>query len=222
METRQEDLEAIGRCQHGDIQGLEPLVLHYQTQAMRVAYLIVNDLQIAEDSVQDSFLTVYHRIKTFDSTRPFAPWFYRIVANTVRQKVREARRHLMVSLSQVCAPDSQEAGLDWPEPCVTSWQDNPVVQAERAMERSAMVAALSELTIKQREAIVLRYYCDCTDQEMAHFLHCLPATARWRLHSGLRALERLIRYKFPVLLQEPEFTDPITTAKEVSCAGGKR
>ena len=56
--------------------------------------------------------------------------------------------------------------------------------------------ALAGLTQKQREAVVLRYYFGCSDQELAAILGCHEGTARQRLHDGLAALRQIIAQRF--------------------------
>lgn len=200
--NKEDETEAIHRCQQGDISGLEPLVLLYQTQALRTAYLLVKDRRLAEDIVQDSFLTAYHHIAQFDATRPFTPWFYRIVLNTARQMLRAHARHPTVSLQPVQFIEGEDSLSNREELLDTSGQYDPVLRAEQTMEKAALLDALALLTVKQRSVIILRYYCDFTEREIAQLLGCLPGTVRWRLHSGLRALERIIRQEFPYLVQE--------------------
>lgn len=199
-ETKQDEANAIYHCQCGDISGLELLVSLYQTQAIRTAYLVVRDRELAEDIVQESFLTVYRHITNFDATRPFKPWFYRIVINTARQSLRATKRHPILSLQQINKTDSDEFVVGQEELLDASARYDPVIHAERTMETSIILDALKNLTVKQREAVVLRYYCDLNEHEMAQLLNCLPGTVRWRLHSGLCALERIIQQKFPSLL----------------------
>lgn len=219
MNREEDETAAIHRCQHGDISGLEPLVLRYQTQALRTAYLIVKDRQLAEDIVQDSFLTAYHHIAQFDATRPFIPWFYRIVLNTARQTLRARARHPTISLHLAQFTERAEYTSERDELLDTSGRYDPVIRAEQTMERATLLDALALLTLKQRSTIVLRYYCDFNDYEIAQMLDCLPGTVRWRLHSGLRALERILRQEFPHLVQK-RWTIK-NQAKMVALAGRK-
>jgi RNA polymerase sigma-70 factor (ECF subfamily) len=76
-----EERQAIARLQRGDIGGLEVLVKQYQVQAVQTACLIVQDKALAEDIVQNAFITVAEKIHQFDSQKPFAPWFLRSVVN---------------------------------------------------------------------------------------------------------------------------------------------
>ena len=84
--------EAVARAKRGDIAGLEALVRAHQLRAVRTAYLIVGDRSVAEDIAQQAFLRAYQRIDQFHASRPFAPWFLRIVANDALKAVERGRR----------------------------------------------------------------------------------------------------------------------------------
>ena len=88
----QQEQEAITTLRGGDILGLETLVRLYQLPATRTAYAITADRHAAEDVVADAFLRVYDRIAQLDLSRPFSPWFYRIVVNGALKAVRSSKR----------------------------------------------------------------------------------------------------------------------------------
>lgn len=192
------DAEAMRRCQLGDIGGLAELVARYQVLAVRAAYLLVQDRALAEDIVQDSFLLAYGASQQFRSGAPFAPWFYRIVLNVARQHQRAARRRHEVSLNQAFASDMATNAASVALEMTTA---EPSERAERAEERDALLHALGMVPLKQREALVLRYYAGYRDKELAAILNCPPGTVRWRLHAGLKALERAIQENYPWLLR---------------------
>jgi RNA polymerase sigma-70 factor (ECF subfamily) len=68
-----DEASAIQQMKRGDIHGLEYLVDKYQVKAVRAAYLITQDVQQAEDVVQDVFVRIFQRINQFDESKPFAP-----------------------------------------------------------------------------------------------------------------------------------------------------
>jgi RNA polymerase sigma-70 factor (ECF subfamily) len=191
----EDDYDAIQRCKQGDISGLESLVIRYQLPALRMVYLLTGNSSIAEDIVQDGFLRAYYSISHFKSGRSFAPWFYRILTNLVRQQQREALRQGTFSLDQLIA--SNVSNMHTNDELVAA---DPFEYVERAEKSLTLLIALNELTIKQREVIILRYYCGFNEKEMAKILHCLAGTVKWRLHAGLKALERIIRKKYSWLL----------------------
>lgn len=96
--------EAIEKLRRGNIAGLRVLVKRYQLQAVKTAVLITRQRALAEEVAQSAFLRVYHRIDQFDSSRPFVPWFLRIVANDALKALRQRRREVPL---QVPGQDGQ-------------------------------------------------------------------------------------------------------------------
>ncbi len=174
-----EESEAISRLKRGDISGLECLVMLYQAQALRVAYLTTRDYVIAEDVVQASFIRVYERIDQFDSARPFAPWFLRSVINSAISAVR-GRPILSLDLEP-------GGGTELPSP-------GPGLQEmlEAAETKEEIRAAIEQLPPKERAAIVMRYYLGWDDAEVSHNLSIPPGTARRRLHDARQRLRSLL------------------------------
>jgi RNA polymerase sigma-70 factor (ECF subfamily) len=195
-----DDSEAIRRCQQGDIGGLEPLIARYQVASLRLAYLLVGERAAAEDVVQDSFLFAYQGIARFHSGSAFAPWFFRIVTNTARQTHRRAASRREVTVNWQISSDEDtyntaSAGTVG-VPRDRDPQVDPALRAERQEERADVLRALGGLTQKQREAVVLRYYFGCSDQELATILGCREVTARQRLYGGLATLRQIISQRF--------------------------
>lgn len=194
------EVDAIRRCQQGDIAGLGPLVACYQIPGVRLAYLLTGDHELADDIVQDSFLLAYRGIGRFRLGEPFAPWFYRIVTNTARQQRRYARHRREISLDVLSAEDT--AGQRFGATADASHADgaDPAEHAEWAEARTALLAALATLPHKQREAVVLRYYFDYPDRQIADILGCRLGAVQQRLHAGRLNLQQAIRSRYPWLL----------------------
>lgn len=169
--------EAVVRLQHGDISGLEPLVRLYQQPALHAAFLVCRDSALAEDLVQAAFVRVYERIAQFDSGRPFGPWFIRSVVNDALKAVSRGR-------SVPLGPETDAA----PAPP----EDSPEAVLVAAETREAIWALVEQLSPQQRAAVVLRYYCDLTDAEVALQLGCPPGTVRRRLHDARHRLRTLL------------------------------
>ena len=200
-----DDSEAIRRCQYGDIGGLEPLIARYQVAGLRLAYLLVGERAAAEDVVQDSFLLAYQGIARFRMGSAFAPWFYRIVTNTARQRQRRPAIRREVSADWRLRGDENGSTSQVAVAIAAAQRDrdpqvDPALHAERLEEREDVLRALAALTQKQREAEVLRYYFGCSDHELAVILGCHEGTARQRLHGGLAALRQIIAQRFPWLV----------------------
>jgi RNA polymerase sigma-70 factor, ECF subfamily len=178
-----EERGAVERLKRGDVGGLEALVKKHQTRALRTAYLIVRNRALAEDVVQDAFVRAYERIGSFDETRPFGPWFMKVVVNDA---VKTASRR------EWTVPFEQREGDD----LVTRLADpeaSPEGLAEEAEERRWVWAALEKLPLTQRAAVVQRYYLGMSEAEMAGGSASPPGTIKWRLHAARKSLSKLLR-----------------------------
>jgi RNA polymerase sigma-70 factor (ECF subfamily) len=182
---RVEERGAIERLKRGDIGGLEVLVRMHQTRALRAAYLIVRDRALAEDVVQEAFVRAYERIGRFDETRPFGPWFAKVVVNDAIKTASRRERAVRIEqdegddlLARVADPGAGPEGL-----------------AEEAEERRRVWAALEKLPPAQRAAIVQRYYLGLSEAEMAGREPSPPGTIKWRLHTARKRLSKLLSPK---------------------------
>lgn len=177
--------DAIHRLKNGDIGGLEVLVKTYQVEAVRAVDLITRDVQQAQDIVQSAFIRVYHRIDQFDETRPFKPWFMRIVLNDA---LKQVTRHRQISLDK---PLNLISDLTLGDMLMhgDSSLDERMMMAETNAE---IWEALGQLSPEQRAAIVLRYYLDMSEQEIAQTLDSPQGTIKWRLHKARQRLRELL------------------------------
>ncbi|MCX6303589.1 MAG: sigma-70 family RNA polymerase sigma factor [Bacteroidetes bacterium] len=97
-----ENLQEIIRCvRNGDRTAFSKLVAMYQQPAFRLAFRILGNDEEARDAVQESFIKVWQKIGSFDPSREFIPWMYRILANTSTDHLRKIRRHTMIPIDQV-------------------------------------------------------------------------------------------------------------------------
>lgn len=181
-----DERRAIERLKQGDIGGLATLVRQYQTGAIQTAYLITHDLALAEDVVQDVFLQVYRSIHSFDASRPFEPWLKRSVVNAAVKACRAHEGEFSLENDPSVSGITFEDLLPDPAP-------GPDDRLEAAEIEAAVEDALRRLPPEQRAAIVLRYYLDAGDDEIAAQLDCAPGTVRWRLHAARKQLGVLLR-----------------------------
>ena len=185
------DEVAIEQCRQGDIRGLETLVRRYQVAAVRLAYLLTGNREQAQDIVQESFLQAFHAIHQFRVGQPFAPWYHRIVINLAHAYLRAPGQRRERALDAAHA-----------ERPTTDPHAQPDLVAEQGETHRAILAALSELSETHRDVIVLRYYLGYTVGEIASLLHRPNTAVRQRLTAGRKALEAIIRQRYPWLIGE--------------------
>ena len=76
----------------GDQHAFGVLVRRHVRSATALAFDLLDDLDEAEDVVQDAYLVVLRRATAFDATMPFAPWLFGIVRNAARRRLERASR----------------------------------------------------------------------------------------------------------------------------------
>jgi len=175
--------DAISLLKHGDINGLEWLVLSYQTRAVRIAYLITRDIPLSEDIVQDAFVHAYQVIDQFDDRRPFAPWFMRSVVNSALKKARNQARQVPID------PKGNDRGL---QILLEIKSKSPEDQAESSEFQRIIWDAMGKLTPRQRAAIVQRYFLEMSEKEMVRELGSPIGTVKWLLNSARSKLRALL------------------------------
>lgn len=182
-----DERRAVSRLKHGDIRGLEPLVRAYYFPAVRAAYLITHDRSLAEDVVQTQFIRAYERIDQFDDERAFGPWFLRSVVNSATTLATRLERFVPFD----AVDPANDDGPDWRD---TLSDPRPGPEAVFAgVEASEEVwQALAKLPAEQRATVVMRYYLELRDDEVAERLGIAPATVRWRLHAARKRLRTLL------------------------------
>lgn len=186
-----QESEAIAHLKQGDISGLESLVKIYQVNALRAAYLIVRDYDLAEDVVQDAFLRAYERINQFDVKRPFGPWFVRIVINIAKRIAAQRERHIhfdKVSVDEETALDEVLADL----------KSDPEGMVEQLDLERVVWIALGRLPPTQRAAIIQRYYLDMTAKDIAIHSGVALGTLKWRLHTAHKQLRVWLSQLWPM------------------------
>ena len=179
------EAQAIAQLKQGDIHGLEYLVRQHQVEAVRTATLITQDHDLAKDIVQTAFVRVYEHIHQFDSTRSFAPWFFRIVANDALKAMTKGKR--LESL------DMTDDAIENTFMKLLGDNANQPEQAIEAAEFEQVIKeALASLPPDQRSATVLYYYLDMGLREIADTHDTSVGTIKWRLHAARQQLKRLL------------------------------
>lgn len=175
-----DEQRAIQQMRQGHIKGLEGIVAKYQDRAVKAAFLIIQDRGQAEDIVQASFLKAYQRIDQYDSQRPFGPWFLRIVANDA---VKHVTRQREITLK------TQEAAF---EDLLPDEAFSPEQQLEQKERRQLIWQALKQLSPEQRAVVVMRYFLDVDENDIAAQLNTPSGTIRWRLYAARQQLRHLL------------------------------
>ena len=149
---------------------LEDLYREHSGAAVRLAYLLTGDGETAQDLVQDAFIRVAARLGHLRDPQAFGPYLRQTVVNLARmhfrrQKVERAFRQ-------------------------RGHRAESTVEPQDVVAREALKEALGRLPWRQRVALVLRFYEDMPDPQIAEVLRCSQSNVRSLVARGLAALRR--------------------------------
>ena len=152
---------------------LAELYAAHRLRLVRLAVLLVDDLESAEDVVQDVFTRLQHGWRLDDQNKALA-YLQRAVVNGCRSALRRRRTARLY----VVPHEGHSAG-----------PDDAAVLAE---EHREVIQALQQLTTRQREVLVLRYWSQLPEHEIAVTLGISTGTVKSTASRALDALEKIL------------------------------
>ncbi len=149
------------------------LVAHSGDRLLRVAYQLTHDPAAAQDLVQDALLRVYSSMRR--RGLPPQDWYAYLRRAVINEYLRTRRLRSSAEVVTDRMPEQRVVGS--PE--------------DQIADRAQLWTALAALSARQRAALVLRYYEDLPDHQIAALLGCREASVRSLTSRGLAALRQL-------------------------------
>jgi RNA polymerase sigma-70 factor (sigma-E family) len=140
---------------------------------IRLAHIMLGDRSAAEDVVQDAFCGLYRRWEHLTSKDHALGYVRTSVLNGCRSVLRRVGTGELTIAHQPPTISAEAAALS-------------------AEQRQEVIRALRRLPHRQREVVVLSYYLDLADEQIARDMGIGPSTIRSTRHRALAALERLL------------------------------
>ena len=174
-----DEMAWVTKAQQGSDEAFTHLVETYQTHVYNLCYRMLGEPEAAEDAAQETFLRAYQHIHRYDSRRPFATWLLSIAAHYCIDRLRR-RKFTMNSIEQ----DEEESGFELPDKERVS-PESEVIHGE---QRKQIQRLLKRLDSVDRAAVIMRYWHDCSEVEIAESLNLTVSAVKSRLHRARRAL----------------------------------
>lgn len=170
-----DQMPLVAQAKAGNEGAFATLVEPLLPLVFRSAYLILLDGALAQDAVQEALVRAYLNLRSFRDGQPFRPWLHRFVVNEALKAGRSRRRR--------AAPVAHLPDLPGPP------EDDPELAIVGKEEHQQVWAALQALDPLHRTVLVLRYYQELSEVDMAKVLNLPPGTVKSRLHRARHRLQ---------------------------------
>lgn len=177
------DEEIARRVQAGDLEAFGVLVERYEEKLTRYGRKFLANAEDVKDMVQEIFLKAYTNIRSFDASRTFSPWIYRISHNEFVSALKKKSR-LPLSLF--------DFDTLFPHPFAPETADDEVLRRET---REMLDQYLDALDPRYREPLVLYYFEELGYQEIADVMRIPISTVGVRISRGKTLLQKIIDKK---------------------------
>ena len=169
------EVEWLHKALAGDEDAYSNIVEAFQRPVYNLCYRMLGDPLEAEDAAQETFWRAYQALHHYDQKRPFPTWLLSIAAHYCIDQQRKRRMPILSIelLPEEDAPDSAPS----PEKVVSELE-----------ESSQMRRLLSKLGPQDRAAVILRYWYEFSEEEIARSLSLTVSAVKSRLHRARREL----------------------------------
>jgi RNA polymerase sigma-70 factor (ECF subfamily) len=184
--------QLIQRWLQGDQEAAGLLYQQHRARIYRLAYALLSNEQDAEEVMQDTLTYALVNIEKYQPERAaLSTWLHAIAVSRCRDRQRRKKQPTLSLGRWLGRGGDQSENQPGPEGATITKET-----------RHALWAALDRLDVKQREAIVLRYWGGHTYREMAYILDCPLPTAQSRVRLGYERLRKLL------ILVDPDASTP--------------
>ena len=180
------DEKLILRFQEGDINAYNELVKRYKDRLLNFVFRYFNNVEQAEDVVQDTLIKLYTHASYYKNVAKFSTWIFTIAKNNALTELRKNKRKKTDSLwtddGQVIDINSKEESLD------------SKVQNEIAIDQ--LNKFLDEIPENFRMAVVLRDFQELSYEEISTILEIPIGTIKSRINRGrIQLAEKMKHFK---------------------------
>jgi len=172
MKTMSDQQLALA-VQSGDRAAAQVLMERYADGLFGLALRLLRNREDAAEVAQEAMVKALARIETYDASRPFSPWVYRIARNLCIDRHRKKKTSYEIDEERDAAPVQTEG--------TNIYRRSPDALVHQQQLNEALEEALGELGEIYREIIILYHYEHMTYREIAEHLEIPEGTVMNRL-----------------------------------------
>ena len=171
---KESDITLVKSCLNGNKGAFEALVVKYEKAIFNIAFRLMNNYEDAMDITQSVFIKAYEKLDTFDDSRKFFSWLYKIAVNE-SINFRKMKRL------------TEQIDNNYPEK-----RNNPEESMIRSELCDRVQTALMTLTFNYRIVIVLKHFQNLSYKEISDLLAIPEKTVKSRLFTGRQLLKGIL------------------------------
>lgn len=175
-------MDLVERLRSGEESALNELMQLYGNELVRTAVLLVKDYYLAEEIVQDTFVTAFQKIEQLEDDRKLKGWLVIITVNGCRARMRKWSWKNIFLAEKEAAFDQLAETDPLPEAALLTAQRNEHLHK-----------GIQSLTYHYREAITLFYFHELSIREISEMLEENENTVKTRIARGRRLLKDFLQ-----------------------------
>ncbi|MEI7555501.1 sigma-70 family RNA polymerase sigma factor [Candidatus Chlorohelix sp.] len=177
------EAELVAKAKAGEVAAFERIVMEYEPKLSRFIYGLVNERELSEDLVQETFVSAYRALPSMPADLKLSAWLYKIALNKVRSEKRKKRPVPWLPLPFFGQNNDEVVpALELP--------DQSADTAETIAKRDAIMGVLKKLPPDQSAALLMDTQ-GFDDDEIADALDCSIGAVRQKLFRARKAFKAL-------------------------------
>ena len=179
--------DLVKRCQKGDSEAFDELVVRYRTRVFGMIYNMVHNEQDAWDLAQDSFVKAWKSIDRFRGKSSFYTWIHSIAVNMTLNFLKKRGRRFHLSLDDM--DGSVQNDKEFLELTATT---SPVREADLSELQRRLNEAMMKLSDEHRAVVTMFHIQGMPHAEISKILKVSEGTVRSRLFYANRQLQNYL------------------------------
>jgi len=168
------------QAQQGNDEAFIQIVETYQKPIYNLCYRMLGEPGAAEDAAQETFLRVYQNLHRYDPSKAFGTWILSIAAHYCIDLLRK-KKFVMFSMDA-----ENDDGMEFELPDASA--PDPEAESVKRELHSRLHLLLKDLDEIDRAAVIMRYWHDFSEKEIAQSLDLTVSAVKSRLHRSRKAL----------------------------------
>lgn len=184
------DEELLKLFRAGNASAFDALVHRYEGELFGYLNRYLRNRELAEDTFQTTFMTVYQKAETFEEGKRFKPWLYAIATNQAIDASRKRKRRQTISLENEWDNGESSAKAGSLRDVLESNNEKPDSSAMMDEKKVQVRKAIDTLPENLRQVLLLAYFHEFKYQEISEVLEIPLGTVKSRLHAALEKFQQ--------------------------------